>query len=104
MSSQVVVTEISGGTYPISIYISDIYGNNQTLLSVITSGPVPPIINYTSIPSIFMTAPEILLKMVDVNNCEVFKVLACVFGDYIITQDDIPIITQNGQFLILQQG
>jgi hypothetical protein len=79
--NQVRITEISGGTYPISVYISDVYGNNQTLLGTISSGPVPPVVEYnTVIPSIFSTAPEIMLKLVDSNNCEVFKILQCTFG------------------------
>ena len=79
--TQVRITEISGGTYPISVYISDVYGNNQTLLGTISTGPVPPVIEYnTVIPAIFQTAPEIMLKLVDSNNCEVFKILQCTFG------------------------
>lgn len=79
--TQVRITEISGGTYPISVYISDVYGNNQTLLGTISTGPVPPTVEYnTVIPPIFATAPEIMLKLVDSNNCEVFKILSCTFG------------------------
>lgn len=79
--TQIRITEISGGTYPISVYISDVYGNNQTLLGTISSGPVPPNVEYnTVIPSIFASAPEIMLKMIDSNNCEVFKILSCTFG------------------------
>lgn len=79
--TQIRITEISGGTYPISVYISDVYGNNQTLLGVISTGPVPPVVDYnTVIPSIFSTAPEIMLKMIDNNNCQVFKILSCTFG------------------------
>lgn len=79
---QVRLTEITGGTYPISVYISDIYGNNQTLLGTISTGTtVPPTIFYnTVIPSIFQTAPEIMLKLVDANNCEAIKILDCTFG------------------------
>ena len=79
--TQVRITDISGGTYPISVYISDVYGNNQTLLGTISPGPVPPTVEYnTSIPSIFNTAPQILLTLVDANNCTIFKVLDCTFG------------------------
>jgi hypothetical protein len=79
--TQVRITEISGSTaYPISVFISDIYLNNKTLLGTI-SGAVPPVVEYnTTIPSIFQTAPQILLTLVDSNNCEVFKVLDCTFG------------------------
>jgi len=79
--TQIRITDISGGTYPINVYISDVYGNNQTLLGTITSGPVPPIVEYnTVIPSIFNTAPEIMLTMVDDNGCIMFKILDCTFG------------------------
>ena len=79
--TQVRITEISGGTYPIDVYISDVYGNNQTLLGTINTGPVPPIIEYnTVIPSIFNTAPEIMLTLTDNNGCSIFKILQCTFG------------------------
>jgi hypothetical protein len=79
--TQVRITDISGGTYPINVYIADVYGNNQTLLGTVTSGPVPPTIEYnTTIPSIFQTAPQIMLLMVDANNCNIFKILDCTFG------------------------
>lgn len=79
---QVRITEISGGTYPISVYIADVYGNNQFLLGTLAVGTnVPPTLNYnTTIPSIFQTAPEIMLKMIDANGCEIFKILDCTFG------------------------
>jgi hypothetical protein len=79
--TQVRITEISGGTYPINVYIADVYGNNQTLLGTISAGPVPPTVEYnTTIPSIFETAPQIMLLMVDANNCNIFKLLDCTFG------------------------
>ena len=44
--TQVRITEISGSTaYPISVFISDIYLNYQTLLGTINSA-VPPVIEY----------------------------------------------------------
>ena len=39
---QIRITNISGGTYPIDVWISDVYGNNKSYLTIITSGPVPP--------------------------------------------------------------
>lgn len=79
--TQVRITDISGSTaYPFSVYISDVYGNNQTLLGTISS-VVPPTVEYnTVIPSIFNTAPEIMLTLVDGNNCGIFKILQCTFG------------------------
>jgi hypothetical protein len=80
--TQVRITDISGGTYPISVFISDVYGNNQTLIGTIATGTtVPPTVYFnTVIPSIFQTAPQIMLTLVDANNCSVFKILDCTFG------------------------
>ena len=78
---QIRITEISGGTYPIQVILSDIYGNNATNLATINPGPVPPVQTYNStIPSIFETAPEILLTLIDSNGCQIFKILECTFG------------------------
>ena len=80
--TQVRITDISGGTYPINVFISDVYGNNQTLIGTIATGTtVPPTVYFnTVIPSIFQTAPQIMLTLVDANNCSVFKILDCTFG------------------------
>ena len=79
--TQITITDISGGTYPISVYIADVYGNNSYLLGTISPGPVPPTVYYnTVIPTIFNTAPEIMLLLVDGNDCEIFKILDCTFG------------------------
>ena len=79
--TQVRITDISGSTaYPFSVYISDVYGNYQTLIGTISSA-VPPTVYYnTVIPSIFQTAPQIMLTLVDSNNCSIFKILDCTFG------------------------
>ena len=79
--TQVRITEISGSTaYPINVFISDIYLNYQTLIGTINN-VVPPVLEYnTIIPTIFQTAPQIVLTLTDSNNCEVFKVLDCTFG------------------------
>lgn len=79
--TQVRIDSISGGTYPISVYIADYYGNNSFLLGTISGGPVPPTVTYNSvIPSIFNTAPQIMLKLIDSLGCEVFQILDCTFG------------------------
>ena len=78
---QIRITNISGGTYPINVFLADVYGNHQTFLGTIDPGPVPPVQKYNStIPSIFETAPEVMLLLVDDNNCSVFKILDCTFG------------------------
>lgn len=78
---QVRLDFISGASYPVSVYIADVYGNDESLLGTINAGPVPPEVSYNSvIPAIFQTAPQIMLKLVDANNCEIFKILDCTFG------------------------
>ena len=78
---QIRITEISGGTYPIDVILSDVYDNYQTLLGPINPGPVPPTVEYNNtIPSIFNTAPEIMLTLTDNNGCSIFKLLQCTFG------------------------
>jgi hypothetical protein len=109
--TQVRITEISGGTYPISVFIADVYGNNSSLLGVIESGPVPPTVKYNNIiPSIFQTAPQIMLTLVDSNNCRIFKLLDCTFGcDFQITIElascvvNIDIQNSNINFSVLEQ-
>lgn len=77
---QVRIEQITGATYPVNVYISDVYGNYQTLLGTISSA-VPPVVNYNSvIPAIFETAPQIMLTLTDANGCSIFKILDCVFG------------------------
>jgi hypothetical protein len=79
--TQVRIALISGTTYPIDVFIADIYGNNRSLLGTILSGPVPPTVTYnTVIPPIFNTAPEIMILMVDSEGCETFKILECSYG------------------------
>jgi hypothetical protein len=78
---QIRLTEISGGTYPIDVILSDIYGNNAVNLATIYPGPVPPVQTYNStIPSIFETAPEVMLTLIDANGCKIFKILECTYG------------------------
>lgn len=78
--TQVRITNITGETLPVEVYISDVYGNNKYLLGLISSS-VPPTITYNSIiPPIFNTAPEIRLTLIDDKNCEISKILDCTFG------------------------
>jgi hypothetical protein len=77
---QVRIDSITNATTPVSVFISDVYGNYQTLLGTINS-TVPPTVNYNStIPAIFQTAPQIMLTLVDATGCSIFKILDCVFG------------------------
>lgn len=78
---QIRIDMVSGGTFPVDVYIADINGNYKTFLSTIDPGPVPPTVSYNSIiPALFHTAPSIMLILEDANGCEVFKILECTFG------------------------
>jgi hypothetical protein len=82
--TQIRIDMISGGTYPVTVSIADVYGNNLTNIATITTGPVPPTQSFnsgnTTIPAIFNTAPQIMLLLTDANGCQVFKILDCTFG------------------------
>jgi hypothetical protein len=69
---------ITGCTYPIYVFVSDIYKNYQSLLGIISSNPYPSTITYnTNIPTIFDTADELLLSLIDSNGVEHLKTLQC---------------------------
>jgi hypothetical protein len=77
---QIRITSISGGVLPINVYVADVYGNNTSFIGTISSS-VPPTVSFNSqIPSIFDTAPEIMLILTDSSGCEVFQILDCSFG------------------------
>lgn len=82
---QVRIIEVSGGTLPITVYISDKNGNNITNIGTISS-TVPPTISFnTTIPTIFQTADEVLLTLIDTNNCKTIHLLDCTYCIYEIT-------------------
>jgi len=64
------------GTTPIDVYIADINGNNQTYIDTISS-PVPPPVYIISIPTLFSTAQQVMVTMIDANNCQTFHILYC---------------------------
>ena len=68
------------GAVPILVYVADVYGNNQSLIGTITNtGVIPPAARFYP-PSLFDSAPAIMLKLVDDNGCEKFEILDCTFG------------------------
>jgi len=91
MPYSIDITGISGGTAPISVYVCDEYGNNCTLL-----GTSPGV--YV-LPTIFQTATTIMIKTVDSTGCQYFKFISCFDTNYILTEDDFAIITENGDNL-----
>ena len=55
------------GTSPYQLFVSDIYGNNETLIGSF-SGSVPPA-QYFSVPKVYDTAPIVKIKVIDSQNC-----------------------------------
>jgi len=76
--TQISLDYISGVTYPVNIYMADIYGNNMTFITNISSGPIPPQVNYVTVPSILDTANEVMILLVDSNNCQKFEIVPCL--------------------------
>jgi len=91
---QITIDNISGVEYPVNVYIADIFGNYKTFLGEITIGPVPPeiIYNYT-IPTIFQSAPEVMVIIEDANLCETFQILPCLFSTPTPTPTQTPTLT-----------
>lgn len=75
--SQIQVNSISGVTYPVNVYVSDVYGNNKSFITTISSGPIPPAVDFTNLPSVFNTAPAVMITMIDANLCEKFEIVVC---------------------------
>jgi hypothetical protein len=55
------------GTSPYQLFISDIYGNNESFIGSF-SGAVPPV-QFFSIPEKYDTAPIVKIKIIDSGNC-----------------------------------
>ena len=89
MPYSINITNVSGGTAPISLYACDEYGNNCTFL-----GNTPGI--YV-LPALLQTATTIMVKSVDITGCIYFKLLTCNVEEYII-------LTELGDFLTTEGG
>lgn len=77
--TQIRISAVSGAT-PIDVFISDVYGNNQSFIGTITNtGVIPPDASFFP-PALFNSAPQIMLTLIDNNGCEKFTILDCTFG------------------------
>lgn len=63
------------GTPPFQVYVSDINGNNESLIGVVLNS-VPPTVTI-GIPNLFNNIPIIRLTIIDSNNCSVFYNIPC---------------------------
>jgi hypothetical protein len=96
--NQIVINYMTGCTFPVNVFVADIYGNNRTIIGTVTS-PVPPqVIFDVTIPPIFNGADKIMLILVDANGCEVFKILEATSPSFqvcLIFQDGVEFGTQG---------
>jgi len=73
MSARLTIQSITG-TSPYDFYVCDIYENNCSLLGSVSTDSPDQIF---TLPALFNFAPQIMVKMVDANNCEIKKILTC---------------------------
>jgi hypothetical protein len=77
--TQIRIEAVTGET-PINVYISDVYGNNESLIGTITNtGLIPPAALFYP-PSLFNTAPAIMLTLIDDRGCKKFEIIECSYG------------------------
>lgn len=82
------------GTSPYDVYVADEFGNNETLVGTISTS-VPPT-EYFYLPNIFNNAPAIMVRIVDANDCDKFKIIDCTYG----CGFDIEIVEPDCTFII----
>jgi hypothetical protein len=92
MSAQIEITSLTG-TLPADVYVSDVYGNNLTLLGVLSSLPQTFVL-----PVIFNFAPAVIVKIIDANGCEDFQIKECIseFPTPSMTPTVTPTISETG--------
>jgi hypothetical protein len=90
MSSQIfTITGITGGAPPFSFFICDQNGDNCSYIGD-TSG------TYTA-STFYSTATNFLIKVVDSNDCMLFKTISCpAFTYLLITEDGFVLKTEDG--------
>jgi hypothetical protein len=74
MPSQIQITNYTGA-YPAVVYVSDIYGNNTTLIGTFFSTPIFPV--SLTLPVLFDFAPAVIITIIDNNGCEDFSIESC---------------------------
>jgi hypothetical protein len=85
--AQLTINEISGAT-PVQIYACDSFGNQCEL--VLTYNNDVPFPYSIPLPTKFDVVPQIMVKMIDNNNCELLKLATCdELCDFTITVTEI---------------
>jgi hypothetical protein len=75
LASSIQITSVTG-TSPYDVYVCDVFGANCNLVGTIP-GSVPPAVTF-SIPTMFNYAQVVMVKVIDLNNCETFHIETCI--------------------------
>jgi hypothetical protein len=93
MAYSIDISNIVGGTAPITFYACDENGNNCTLL-----GTSPGVY---ILPTLLQTATIFMVKSVDNSGCIYFKIISCAPEEtyYILTELGDLLTTEDGDTL-----
>jgi len=93
MSQVITISGITGGVPPLTFYICDEYGNNCSVLAT-TGG------TYTA-STFYSTATTLLIKVIDSNGCETFKLISCPTESFfMLTEDGLILLTEGGDSIV----
>ena len=95
------ITNITGFTYPYTVYVCDVYSNYCVLIGTINTN-VPPSIVF-ELPPIFNNAPAVKINIVAENGCEHFEIVNCVQEECcLLLQDNTCLLIQDNTVFLLQ--
>jgi hypothetical protein len=90
--TNIIFTSLSGAT-PLSIYVSDAFGGNETYLGQVNTLPIVGDVSF-DLPEIFNLAPQITIIIQDNTGCRTSKKYNCYINcDIIYSITDITSIT-----------
>ena len=75
--TSIILTNITGLTYPYDIYVCDVYGNNCGYVAKVISS-IPPTIEIV-LPPPFDMAPAVGIKIITSDKCERFRIIDCIY-------------------------
>jgi len=90
--TNIIFTSLSGET-PLSIYVSDAFGGNETYLGQVTTLPIVGEVSF-NLPEIFNLAPQVTIIVDDNTGCRTSKKYNCYINcDIIYSITNITSIT-----------
>ncbi len=72
--TSIEITDVTGLSYPYTIYVCDVFGNQCLLLATINA-PLPPSQTFI-LPTQFNTAPAVGIKLIS-HDCTKFNIVYC---------------------------